>query len=40
MDNISDSVSMISEQPNIYETYKKPFNKKVIMSQVSDDELS
>lgn len=40
MDDISDSVSMMSDR-NIYETYRKPIKKKIIMSaEASDDEVS
>jgi hypothetical protein len=36
MDDISDSVSMMSNR-NIYETYRKPIKKKIIMSADASD---
>lgn len=40
MDDIDDSASILSEKPNIFETYRKPIKKSILMSEQGDEEMS
>lgn len=40
MDDIDDSASLLSDKPNIFETYRKPIKKSILMSEQEDEEMS